>query len=64
MKQRCCILLLTPCCVQVILTPAPLKGTGMVNKAKELAKEHGYFETRQFEHEVRQQTKSLPSHNS
>lgn len=32
----------------------------MVNKAKELAKEHGYFETRQFEHEVRQ-TNKVPS---
>ncbi|KAJ3075717.1 hypothetical protein HDU98_007109 [Podochytrium sp. JEL0797] len=33
---------------KVVLTPKELKGTGMVNKAAELAKEHGWFETKQF----------------
>ena len=37
--------------VKVILTPAPLKGSGMVLKARELAEEHGWFQTRQFENE-------------
>lgn len=37
---------------RVVLTPAPLKGTGMVNKAAELAEEHGWFLTRQFENEA------------
>lgn len=37
---------------KVVLTPAPLKGTGMVNKAAELAAEHGWFLTRQFENEA------------
>lgn len=36
---------------KVILTPAPLKGSGMVQKARELAEEHGWFLTRQFENE-------------
>ena len=36
---------------QVILTPAPLKGSGMVLKARELAEKHGWFQTRQFENE-------------
>ena len=36
---------------QVVLTPAPLKGSGMVQKARELAAHHGWFETRQFENE-------------
>jgi len=36
---------------KVILTPAPLKGSGMVQKARELADEHGWFLTRQFENE-------------
>ena len=36
---------------KVVLTPAPLKGSGMVQKAKELAETHGYFMTRQFENE-------------
>ena len=35
----------------VVLTPAPLKGSGMVQKAKELAAEHGWYLTRQFENE-------------
>src|SRR5690348_3445435 len=34
---------------KVILTPSPAGGTGMVDKAKELAKKNGWFMTRQFE---------------
>jgi cysteine synthase A len=37
---------------KVVLTPAPNGGTGMVNKAIELAKAHGWFLTRQFENEA------------
>lgn len=37
---------------QVVLTPASAKGTGMVNKAIELAEEHGWFQTRQFENDA------------
>lgn len=37
---------------RVILTPAVEKGTGMVKKAQELAKEHGWFSARQFENEA------------
>ena len=37
---------------KVVLTPAALRGTGMVNKAVELAKKHGWFLTRQFENEA------------
>ncbi len=37
---------------KVILTPAAAGGTGMVKKATELAKEHGWFLTRQFENEA------------
>ncbi len=37
---------------RVILTPAPAKGTGMVEKAKELAEKNGWFLTRQFENEA------------
>ena len=36
---------------RVVLTPAPLKGSGMVLKARELAEQHGWFMTRQFENE-------------
>ena len=36
---------------KVVLTPAPEKGTGMINKARELAEKHGWFMTRQFENE-------------
>lgn len=36
---------------KVVLTPAHLKGSGMVAKAKELADAHGWFLTRQFENE-------------
>lgn len=34
---------------KVVLTPAAQKGTGMVAKARELAEEHGWFQSRQFE---------------
>ncbi|MBT8149366.1 MAG: cysteine synthase A [Gammaproteobacteria bacterium] len=37
---------------KVVLTPAPLKGTGMVKKAKELADKNGWFLCRQFENEA------------
>ena len=37
---------------KVVLTPAPAGGTGMVDKAVELAKTHGWFLTRQFENEA------------
>ncbi len=34
---------------KVVLTPAAEKGTGMMKKAEELAAEHGWFLTKQFE---------------
>jgi cysteine synthase A len=37
---------------KVILTPAPLRATGMVAKTLELAKAHGWFYARQFENEA------------
>ncbi|PCH58435.1 MAG: cysteine synthase A [SAR86 cluster bacterium] len=37
---------------KVVLTPAALKGSGMVAKAQELADAHGWFLTRQFENEA------------
>ena len=37
---------------KVVLTPAAQKGSGMINKAKELAAEHGWYLTRQFENEA------------
>ncbi len=37
---------------KVVLTPAALKGSGMLAKAVELADEHGWFLTRQFENEA------------
>ena len=37
---------------KVILTPADKKGSGMLEKAKELASEHGWFLTRQFQNEA------------
>merc|ERR1719262_1420388 len=37
---------------KVIVTPAPLGGTGMVLKAEELAGKHGWFLARQFETEA------------
>jgi cysteine synthase A len=37
---------------RVVLTPAAEKGTGMLNKAVELAEKHGYFLCRQFDNPV------------
>jgi cysteine synthase A len=37
---------------RVVLTPASEKGTGMLNKAIELAEAHGYYMCRQFENEA------------
>jgi cysteine synthase A len=37
---------------KVVLTPAALRGMGMIIKAAELAKTHGWFLTRQFENEA------------
>ena len=37
---------------RVVLTPAALKGSGMLAKAVELAEEHGWFLARQFENEA------------
>jgi len=37
---------------RVVLTPAPLRGTGMLAKAVELAETHGWFLCRQFENEA------------
>jgi len=37
---------------QVVLTPAPKKGSGMYAKAVELAQKHGWFLCRQFENEA------------
>jgi cysteine synthase A len=37
---------------KVIITPAPAGGTGMVQKANELAEANGWFLTRQFENEA------------
>jgi cysteine synthase len=37
---------------KVILTPAAERGSGMVKKAAELAKKHGWFLARQFENEA------------
>jgi cysteine synthase A len=37
---------------KVITTPAALRATGMVLKAEELARTHGWFYTRQFENEA------------
>ncbi len=37
---------------KVVLTPAALRGTGMVDKTRELAEKHGWFWTRQFENEA------------
>src|SRR6185503_6100748 len=37
---------------KVVLTPAALKGTGMLAKATELAQKHGWFLCRQFENEA------------
>jgi len=37
---------------KVVLTPAAMKGTGMLAKAVELAEKHGWFLARQFENEA------------
>jgi cysteine synthase A len=37
---------------KVVLTPAALRGMGMVTKAQELAQKNGWFLTRQFENEA------------
>jgi cysteine synthase A len=37
---------------KVVITPATVRGTGMVVKAEELASKHGWFLTRQFENEA------------
>ncbi|CAJ1343131.1 unnamed protein product [Effrenium voratum] len=37
---------------KVVVTPAPLGGTGMVLKAEELAEKHGWYLARQFENEA------------
>src|SRR5215472_884504 len=37
---------------RVIITPAAERGSGMVRKADELAKKHGWFVARQFENEA------------
>src|ERR1700742_1188819 len=37
---------------KVVLTPAAQRGFGMVQKANELAAQHGWFLTRQFENEA------------
>ena len=37
---------------KVILTPAAERGTGMVKKAEELSRKHGWFLARQFENEA------------
>jgi cysteine synthase A len=37
---------------KLVLTPAALRGVGMVDKAVELAEKHGWFLTRQFENEA------------
>jgi cysteine synthase len=37
---------------KVIITPAALRATGMVDKTKELAKKHGWFFARQFENQA------------
>src|SRR5437762_4312283 len=43
---------------KVVLTPAALKGSGMLAKAVELAEAHGWFLTRQFENEANAETHS------
>ncbi len=43
---------------KVVLTPAAGRGMGMVDKAVELAKAHGWFLTRQFENEANPDTHS------
>jgi cysteine synthase A len=43
---------------KVVLTPASEKGSGMLNKAVELAGKHGYYLCRQFENEANADTHS------
>src|SRR5262245_13292446 len=43
---------------KVVLTPASEKGSGMLNKAIELAETHGYYLCRQFENEANADTHS------
>jgi cysteine synthase A len=43
---------------KVVLTPASEKGSGMLNKAIELAERHGYYLCRQFENEANADTHS------
>jgi cysteine synthase A len=45
---------------KVVLTPAAERGLGMVNKAIELAKTHGWFLTRQFENEANPAIRARP----
>jgi len=40
---------------RVVLTPASEKGSGMLNKARELAEQHGWYLCRQFDNEVNAQ---------
>ncbi len=44
---------------RVVLTPAALKGSGMLAKARELAEAHGWFLARQFENEANANVHSL-----
>lgn len=44
---------------RVVLTPAALKGSGMLAKARELAEAHGWFLVRQFENEANANVHSL-----
>jgi cysteine synthase A len=44
---------------RVVLTPASEKGTGMLNKAVELAEKHGWYLCRQFENEVNAEVHTL-----
>jgi cysteine synthase A len=41
---------------RVVLTPASLKGSGMVAKAEELAQRHGWWQSRQFENPANAET--------
>ncbi|MBT8053937.1 MAG: pyridoxal-phosphate dependent enzyme [Xanthomonadales bacterium] len=44
---------------KVVLTPAELKGSGMLAKAEELAETHGWFLVRQFENEANAEAHTL-----
>jgi cysteine synthase A len=44
---------------KVVLTPAALRGTGMMTKVAELAQKHGWFQCRQFENEANANAHSL-----